>query len=135
MQEMQETWLTDTLCSFGEKVRVELGPQIIKLECSESNLSDRVTAPHYHIGGRDAHGRVIMPSKLPSGTRIDTRLGVVETGEPMFCVDWKAKHVPRVWKIYQQRDAKFIQIGQDINREAALALGRTVAEEMKNALH
>ncbi len=49
----KEKWLNDCLCSLGnDTVRVELGPQIIELDCTEANLDDEVTAPHYRIGNR-----------------------------------------------------------------------------------
>lgn len=81
-------WLVkDKLCSFAkDTVRIELGPQIIELNCNKKNLSNAVTAPHYQVGKIDAYGnRIIL-------------------GKKMCCVDWRAIHVPHLWKVYQMKE-------------------------------
>ena len=81
-------WLIkDKLCSFkNDTIRAELGPQIIELDCNKENLDDSVTAPHYQVGKIDAYGVAIG------------------TNQKMNCVEWKAKHVPFLWKIYELQD-------------------------------
>ncbi|MGD2065564.1 MAG: hypothetical protein PVI43_00155 [Candidatus Bathyarchaeota archaeon] len=124
---IKENWLNENLCSFDEKVRVELGPQIIEMECNDDNLSDAVTESYYQTGGRDAYGRVIRKSvveqeldkhlsdkslnpaqvavarKLKQDLAKDT-FGAVENGEMMAVVDRQAKLAPMLWKIYQNQD-------------------------------
>lgn len=83
----KEKWLNKKLCSLhGDKVRIELGPQIIELKCTVENLSDKVTSPHYQEGRIDAYGKVI------------------KIGSKMHCVDWRSKHVPKLWKIYVMKE-------------------------------
>ncbi len=95
-------WLNpDMLCSFGDdQVRIELGPQIIELDCTDKNLRDEVTSPHYRIGGIDAYGRVIRPDEAEVLAQKNP-VGKVGKGEKMYCVDWRSKHVPHIWKVYQ----------------------------------
>lgn len=102
---MNENWLNDNLCSFDEKVRVELGPQIIELDCTLANLDDNVTAPYYRAGTVDALGKEINPSPA-------------EDGNTMHVVDRRAKHAPKVWKIYQWQPAP--QDEKDIERYTEL---------------
>jgi len=84
---MSKKWLNKKLCSFGDdKVRIELGPQIIELDCTDKNLSNDVTSPHYQIGKKDAFGKIIGSDKK------------------MNCVDWRAKHVPELWKVYKMQE-------------------------------
>lgn len=122
---MNENWLNENLCSFEEKTRIELGPQFIELECNHANLSDEVTFPHYKVGGRDALGKIIM------GEAIDS-YGSVSEGEMMVCVDWRCKHLPKIWKIYKwdTKSEKFIKVGEDENKKDALDFARTLAGEM-----
>lgn len=92
---MAETWLFNNppegaCLSFDEVVRVELGPQVIGLTVNRENLSDLVTHPKYHIGARDAYGRIIGKEIPEGGT--------------MYVVDWRAKWVPKLWKVYVWRD-------------------------------
>ena len=110
----------DVLYSFDEKVRVEIGPQIIELDCTDKNLSNGVTHSVYQIGMRDAYGRFIRPDDM--GESDDNAknakqairqqvayekqigvYGVVNSGEKMACVDRKAVHVPFLWKVYQMQ--------------------------------
>ncbi len=168
---MKANWLNEKLCSFDEKTRIEFGPQLIELECSHDNLRDVVTSPHYRIGMRDALGRIIM-GKPPEASTAAVKTvykadgstvkvlvnqpdpyGYVAEGEMMTCVDWRAKHKPKVWKIYQIQDTgevyvkdarsdeagdhkagdpvmRFIQIGQDESKKDALVFARTLAGEM-----
>lgn len=122
----KENWLSETLCSFEEKTRIELGPQLIELECNDDNLDDEVTSPHYRIGGRDAAtGKIIrkkaaiklLESRIGKGSAetrdktakalyglVTDEFGSVEEGETMTCVDWRCKHKPKVWKVYQWQD-------------------------------
>lgn len=154
---MKENWLSETLCSFGEKIRVELGPQLIELKCTHGNLQDNVTSPHYRIGGSDALGRVIMPEKM--NLKADTQellnmveqkadFGAIHEGETMTCVDWRCKHKPKVWKIYRwqetgqfyRRDSKdhkrgdpimsFAKIDEYEDKDKALSIGLSLAQEM-----
>ena len=139
---MKQNWLNENLCSFDEKVRIELGPQIIELECNDANLSNSVTHPQYHDGGIDAYGRVIRPAKSENtGPRsLDdmydelekpiAKRGLVNEGELMACVDWRAKHLPYVWKIYQWQDTGFVQVDQHEDKEAAIAAAETLARGM-----
>lgn len=151
---MKEKWLNETLCSFDEKVRIELGPQLVELKCTDDNLRDEVTSPHYRVGRVDALGKVIMPERLDEVTRARTkRNGEVAEGEMMTCVDWREKHKPKVWKIYQMKDTgevytkdaregeasshkagdpimKFIKVGEDESKADALNFASTLAGEM-----
>lgn len=120
---MKENWLNEKLCSFDEKVRIELGPQIIEMNCTEANLSDDVTAPHYKVGGIDALGKVI--------SLVNTRMSVV---------DWKCKHVPKLWKVYQSQEIgkdkegkpvmRFIKVDEKESKDDALDFARTLVGEM-----
>ncbi|MDH3582146.1 MAG: hypothetical protein OEM91_16170 [Hyphomicrobiales bacterium] len=97
---MAETWLYNNppeaaLLSLDEVVRVELAPQIISMLCSTQNLSSLVTHPKYRVGTRDAAGRWIGSPDLP-----------VDTGVSMQVVDWKAFHVPKIWKVYRWQLSK-----------------------------
>lgn len=86
---MSANWINDNLASFADDtVRVELGPQIIELDCTTANLADEVTHPQYRIGGIDAYGQAITAD-------------IVDKGGKMHCVDWRSKHVPHLWKVYQ----------------------------------
>ncbi len=102
---MKANWMSETLCSFGEKTRIELGPQLVELKCTDANLKDTVTAPHYQIGKIDALGRVIMPERMTEPNWRPN--GAIAEGEMMTCVDWREKHKPKVWKIYQWKKEKF----------------------------
>ena len=129
---MKENWINENLCSFDEKVRIELGPQIIELDCTHANLSDYVTAPHYQAGKIDAYGKTIVP----------------KDGGKMHCVDWREKHVPKVWKVYQWQDTGevvkddkvdgmspgdpifcFVKVGEYLEKADALKQAKTLAGE------
>ncbi len=154
---MQANWLNETLCSFDEKTRIELGPQLIELECTHANLRDEVTAPHYRIGQRDALGKIIMPELIKDPKKVDDaktdHFGCVHEGETMTCVDWREKHLPKVWKIYKLvytgevyvNDARedeagehkkgdpiltFVKVGEDENKDDALDFAKALAGEM-----
>lgn len=88
-------WLNENLCEIDENVRVELGPQIIELDCTEANLQDTITHPQYKNGARDAHGKIIG------------------SAEKMHCVDWRSKIVPKLWKIYQIQEVTEINSNGD----------------------
>ncbi len=131
-------WLNpDVLCSFGDdQVRIELGPQIIELDCTDENLSDEVTSPHYKIGGIDAYGRVIRPNEAEVLVQKNP-VGAVHKGEKMHCVDWRAKHVPHAWKVYQWQETadidpddkpifRFIKVEELVDKAEAIA----TAEEL-----
>ena len=149
---MKENWMNDNLCSFDEKTRIELGPQLIELECTDANLEDTVTSPWYRIGRIDALGRVIMPERI-SGVVLVRGAGSIAEGEMMTVVDWREKHKPKAWKIYQMQDTgevykkdarkdeagehkagdpvtRFIKVGEDENKDDALDFARTLAGEM-----
>lgn len=134
---MTENWLNDNLCSFDEKVRIERGPQIIELDCTDENLADEVTHPQYKIGGRDALGRAIRADECDTPT--DTRMGVVGKGEKMACVDWRAKHVPHLWKIYQMQEtdeldddgkpiSRFIKVAEKEGKDDAIAFAKQLID-------
>lgn len=127
---MKENWLNENLCSFDEKTRIELSPQLVELKCNDANLQDTVTAPHYQVGRIDALGRVIMPERLPHPPIRHS--GSIAEGGTMTCVDWRQKHKPKIWKIYQWKDdlGKFIKVGEDENKDEALNFARTLAGEM-----
>ena len=130
---MAETWLFDTLLSLDEVVRVERGPQIVELTCNTTNLSNLVTHPQYCVGKRDALGRII-------GTE-------VKMGEMMAVVDYRALHVPHLWKVYRwQREIlsqipletrmSWKKIDQFENFDDALTLARQLRREMtSDAVH
>lgn len=145
---MQEL-IPGKLYSFDEKVRVEIGPQVIELTCCDENLSDEVTAPHYKIGGRDANGKLIRPDELPQDQNVkkirarDKVLGIPEVakGEKMACVDWRSKHVPHIWKIYQLQETaevdelgetvfRFVKVDDIPGKEDALAVAQELYEGM-----
>lgn len=149
---MAEQWLIpDKLCSFDEKVRVELGPQIIELDCTDTNLSNDVTAPHYRLGARDALGRIIRPddiqdpaqkeqvAKIVADDKRKGAFGVVNAGEKMAVVDWRSKHVPPVWKVYENQETGeidgdgnpvmcFIKLAEFEDKDQALASAKSIAE-------
>ncbi len=124
-------WLNPgVLCSFGDdQVRIELGPQIIELDCTDANLSDEVTSPHYKIGGIDAYGRVIRPQEAEVLVQKNP-VGVVNKGEKMHCVDWRSKHVPHVWKVYQYDGERFIQVGERADDAEAVTWAEELLREM-----
>lgn len=109
---MKENWLNENLCSFDEKTRIELGPQLVKLMANADNLRNTVTSPHYTFGRFDALGKIIID------------------GEMMTVVDWRQKHKLKIWKIYQFKDGKFIKVGEDSDKDDALDFARTLAGEM-----
>ncbi len=131
-------WLNpDVLCSFGDdQVRIELGPQIIELDCTDENLRDEVTSPHYKIGGIDAYGRVIRPKEAKVLVQKNP-VGAVHKGEKMFVVDWRSKHVPHVWKVYQWQETadlnpddepifKFVKVAERADRVEAMVLDEEI---------
>lgn len=109
---MQENWMNENLCSFDEKTRIELAPQLIELMCNSDNLKDSVTSPHYSLGRIDALGKVITEGKM------------------MTCVDWRQKHKPKIWKIYKMDGGIFIKIKEDENKINALKFASKLAGEM-----
>lgn len=143
---MSETWLFNNLpegalLSLDEVVRVEFGPQTIELDCTPQYLSIIYTHANYRVGAFDAHGRMIvgddpeLMKKYPDG---------IKYGDRMRCVDWKAKFVPKLWKVYRWQmrlDLKPAQFGwlkiaqyEDFND--ALEHGRKLRKEMSSdAIH
>jgi len=138
---MQEL-IKDKLYSFDEKVRVEIGPQIVELDCTETNLDNKVTHPNYQIGKIDAMGKLITAEK------------VIEAGTKMNCVDWRAKLVPHMWKVYQMQldkeqtvrnaitagikdpkkmkpSMRFIKINEFKLKDDAIAFAETTLQEMQ----
>ena len=109
-------WLNENLCEINERVRVELGPQIVELDCTEANLSDTVTHPQYKNGGKDAYGKTIGSEAK------------------MNCVDWRSKLVPHLWKIYEIQEVteindngdeevceKFVKVSEFEGKDEAIA--------------
>lgn len=115
---MEQNWIIpDKLCSlFGDTVRVEIGPQIIDMDCTDENLSNEVTHVNYRIGSRDADGRLIRPIEAASDQihknqicyqiSVEEKRGLIpiNKGEVMRCVDYREKHVPHQWKVYQLQE-------------------------------
>lgn len=129
----KESWISDRLCSFGEKVRIEKSPQLVELLCTDANLSDRKTSPHYHIGARDALGRIIRPED--SSRPVDLSLGKVSKGEKMTCLDWRAKFKPYVWRVYKWDGERFVPAGENVDLNKARSIAHRLLREMENALH
>lgn len=149
-----ETWMNDDLCSLaGDTVRIERGPQVIELDCTEANLSDEVTDRRYKLGKRDALGRLIDPDEaarretdpkaaavLRGNAAFDRLIGhkPLALGERMHCVDRAARHRPYVWKIYRMQEAgidragnpisRFVKIEEVEGKDAALAAARKLAK-------
>ena len=136
---MAETWLYENppegaLLSFDEVVRVELGPQVIEMQCSTKNLSRLVTHPKYRVGKPDAVGTIIGGPDLP-----------VDAGKTMRVVDWRAYHVPKLWKVYRWQDVRvsptqfqksWVKIDQFENFDDAVELARHMRKEMSSdAIH
>lgn len=127
MAKLKEEWLIkDQLCDWGGQVRIERGPQVLELDCTEENLRDEVTEPGYRLGGRDAQGRLILPADyeedphLAYAAHMDRRKGImpVVLGEKMKCVDWKARMAPYVWNVYQL--CRFVETdveGNEVEKE------------------
>ena len=116
---MAEKWYGETLCSLADdQVRVEIGPQIVEIDCTPENLDNRVTHANYRVGGRDAYGRIIMRDQV-SG-QVDDSLGSVNAGEKMAVVDWRERLAPKVWKVYQQQDGRFQKVAEFEDKDAAL---------------
>lgn len=130
---MAENWLNDKLCSLGDdQVRVEQGPQIVELDCTDENLSNEITAAHYQLGQIDALGRFIRPMDVIDNeqdddkkqalkayfySEIDKGRGTIGAGEKMACVDWRGKIAGHVWKVYQMKGTgKFDVNGKEIKR-------------------
>ncbi|GGH36437.1 hypothetical protein SAMN05444007_108264 [Cribrihabitans marinus] len=134
----KEKWLTDNLCALGDRVRIERGPQVVELDCTDENLDDRVTPRRYAKGRRDALGRLIQPDEAVA--ELQGKLQRLGAGEPaegvvkaigeitaakalddalerphvaasgkMAVIDDKARHKPWLWKVYQ------LQAGQEFN--------------------
>ena len=140
---MAETWLyhdlpNGALLSLDEVVRVEIGPQVIELQCSPEHLSVIYTHAVYRVGKRDASGRMIvgddaqLVAKHPDG---------VKYGDRMRVVDWDAKFAPRLWKVYRWEllkgaRLKWVKVGQFENFDDALSLARQLRKEMtSDAVH
>lgn len=127
---MEDNWIAESLLEIDGTVRVERGPQVVTLACTDENLSDSVTDARYKPGGRDAQGRIILADEelanrkaaieaAPEGElrreaikaynvlHREIRRGH-DTGYPpiardaeMQVVDRRARHRPYVWKVYQ----------------------------------
>lgn len=114
---IEPNWLNDTLCSFAEKSRIELGPQMIELDCTKENLSNEVTFAHYQAGKVDALGKTIEPSAAGDGNN-------------MIVVDWRCKHAPKVWKVYKHDGERFVFVEHFDQSPAGLASALTLAQEL-----
>jgi len=157
MANVKETWLTETLCSLGEKVRVERGPQVVTLPCTDENLRDDVTHNHYKVGRRDAEGRLIRPddreveladdaqelARFKAAREQDFRTPIGK-GEPMKVADWAGGHAVWVWKIYRVEtvyalDAdgapverqKFVKVDEVEGKDDALARAHEILKGEK----
>jgi hypothetical protein len=109
-------WINENFCSFDELVRIELGPQVIILDCTEENLSNRITSAHYFTGQKDALGYIIDPSKKGK----------------MHCVDWRQRFVPNVWKIYKfNKDLnRFDLVEENENKDEAIKSAQVLLGEI-----
>ena len=133
---MGEEWLNPDLCELSATVRVERGPQYVELLCSDENLVNGVTAPHYRIGTRDAMGKFIRPDEIPDPARRQAVFrsiaqekalgiyGVVRAGEKMTVVDWRERFAPKLWKVYQDQGNGFVKLSEHPNQDRALAEAR-----------
>jgi len=144
----------------GDKVRIERGPQIVRHACSHENLKDDVTAAHYHLGTRDALGRLIDPEaalkKLHERARLDpgrakefiaaaavverawkrdTQIGVpsVKIGDEMHCADWDEVQTKWVWKIYQRQQVDVTEAGVPVLRYIQVGSAPTKDAAIKDA--
>jgi hypothetical protein len=118
---MSGQWLVpEQLYSIDEKVRVEIGPQIIELDCTDANLSNDVTHPMYQRGKRDSYGEVIGE------------------GAKMHCVDWREKLAPALWKVYEFQEteeldhegnpiSRFVKVDEKEDKDEAVALAEALA--------
>ena len=131
---MKGEWLNDKLYSIDEKVRVEKGPQLIELICNEENLKDSVTFARYKIGKIDALGRAIMPEKIKNKEAREIAearpSGVIREGEKMTVLDWRAIHVPHIWKIYKLQDERFIMVDEIESKDDALKRAKKLFGEI-----
>lgn len=116
--------IKDKLYSFDEKVRVELGPQIVNLVCTEKNIDNSVTHANYQEGKIDAFG-----NKITMGNKMD-------------CVDWKGKLKPHLWKVYQLTKTtdvdkkgkhifRFLKVDEVKSKDNAITIAESLLEEMK----
>mgnify|MGYP003635276733 CR=1 FL=1 len=119
-------WLNPKVCDFDGKVWVELGPQIIDMECNEANLKNEVTHANYRLGAIDAYGRLICENRSKLHTP-DAK--VVCYGEEMAVVDWEARHVPRVWKVYERQDGVFIKVFEDKDKNVSINKAKKILKE------
>lgn len=146
-------WLSPVLCSLEEKVRVERGPQYVELDCTDENLDDSKTHPHYRIGGRDAHGNFIRPDEITDPSyRAQVKAEIINPhnpfkgiakGEKMTVVDYRQKIVPHLWKIYVWEATtelnkkgepiwRWIQKHEVLGKDDALALAESVYNSLVN---
>ncbi len=152
----KEVWMNDRLCCFADDtVRIEIGPQVISMKCTEENLMNGVTPPHYRLGGRDATGAMIDPeehakrlravghedaaSEVDRNAALDRSLGrmPLKLGSEMRVVDWRAKHVPHMWKVYVWQESgvdskgnpimKFIKVDEIAGKDEALTRAHELA--------
>jgi hypothetical protein len=102
------------LIEIGETIRVENGPARQTAVATEELLDDTVTASHYHVGMRDAMGKVIA------------------LGEPMTYLDY---HGEWIWYIYQLQDdetapdgKRWMAAGAETTKERALKAAELLEE-------
>ena len=88
--------LKDRLYSlFNDTVRIEIGPQIVEVNCEDKSLQSTKDKPRW-----DAMGKPI------------------KFGEKMSIVDHRAKFKPRLWKVYQLQEVndrdepRFIKVNE-----------------------
>lgn len=153
---MTEVWMNDKMCCLADDtVRIEKSPQVIPLQCTEANLRNGVTPPHYKLGGRDATGAMIDPdeharrlravgqedaaAQVDRNAALDRSLGrmPLKLGDEMQVVDWRSVHVPHVWKVYKWQESgvdktgapmmKFIKVQEIAGKDEALARAHELA--------
>jgi len=73
--------INEDLIEISDTVRIERGHVRKQAVATKELLDSKVTAAHYHVGGRDAAGKKI------------------QLGEPMDYIDWLK--TDRVWYVYK----------------------------------
>lgn len=132
-------WINENLCTWDEKVRIERGPPLVKLACTDEALDDRVTHPNYKIGGRDALGELIRPDesddpRVKNALRRDISHGrkPIKKGDDMHVLHWQ-KPSMWVWKVYEWQEdefgnGRFIKTDEIEGKEAAVAAAEKLAK-------
>lgn len=101
-------------------VAIELGPKRLKVRASDENLSDSMTARHYHAPKtKDVIGKDGKPHKETVYAK-DALGKPIEVGKDMTVLDWKGTMSKPVWYIYLKVGDKFVPKGECEIKEDAL---------------